>query len=126
MPHVVLAGSKKIPTNWPDWLLTYGGAVNVETGGGSIDVGTIGGELALRTGGGSIKVGAAKGKIKAETGWDLKVSPDLRSTPPPNVEDLRILREKVDPHKIWSGAWFVICWCPGKLILLRSSEMGKP
>ena len=47
-------------------------------------------------------------KVKAETGWDLKVSPDLRSTPPPNAEDLRILREKVDPHKIWSGGKRVV------------------
>ncbi|MBI3866826.1 MAG: hypothetical protein HY290_33520 [Planctomycetia bacterium] len=30
VPHVVLAGSKKIATNWPDWLLTYGGAVNID------------------------------------------------------------------------------------------------
>jgi glutaconate CoA-transferase, subunit B len=42
-------------------------------------------------------------KVKEETGWDLKVSPDLRPTVPPTAEEVRILREKVDPHKIWSG-----------------------
>ncbi len=42
-------------------------------------------------------------KVKAETGWDLKVSPDLRDTVPPTAEEIRILREQVDPKKIWTG-----------------------
>jgi DUF4097 and DUF4098 domain-containing protein YvlB len=45
-----------------------GGGVNAETGGGSIDVGTVGGELGLHTGGGSIEVRQANGKLVAETG----------------------------------------------------------
>jgi hypothetical protein len=28
VPRIVLSGSRAIPTNWPDWLLQYGGAVN--------------------------------------------------------------------------------------------------
>ena len=42
-------------------------------------------------------------KVKAETGWDIKISDDLQDTVPPMAEELRILREKVDPNKRWSG-----------------------
>jgi glutaconate CoA-transferase subunit B len=42
-------------------------------------------------------------KIKAEVGWDLKISADLKDTIAPTEEEIRILREKVDPNKIWSG-----------------------
>src|SRR5579864_9279817 len=45
-----------------------GGAVNAETGGGSIDVGSVASDVSLHTGGGSIKVNSAKGKIEAESG----------------------------------------------------------
>jgi glutaconate CoA-transferase, subunit B len=36
-------------------------------------------------------------KVKQETGWDLKVSPDLKDSIPPTQEELAVLREKVDP-----------------------------
>ncbi len=42
-------------------------------------------------------------KAKAETGWDLKVSSDLKDTVPPTTEEIRILREKVDPQQRWAG-----------------------
>jgi glutaconate CoA-transferase subunit B len=42
-------------------------------------------------------------KIKEETGWDLKIAPDLKATLPPTAEELRVLREVVDPNKRWSG-----------------------
>ena len=45
-----------------------GGGANAETGGGSIDVGTVSGDLGLQTGGGSIEVRHANGKVTAETG----------------------------------------------------------
>jgi glutaconate CoA-transferase, subunit B len=35
------------------------------------------------------------------TGWDLKVAPSLHITPPPSVEELRILREDLDPQGIY-------------------------
>ncbi len=37
----------------------------------------------------------------ANTGWDLKVAPSLRTTPPPSAEELRILREDLDPQGIY-------------------------
>lgn len=36
-------------------------------------------------------------KVKEETGWDLKISPDLKDTPPPTAEELRVLRETSAP-----------------------------
>lgn len=41
--------------------------------------------------------------IKAEVGWDIKIASDLKDTVPPTAEEIRILREKVDPKKIWAG-----------------------
>jgi len=37
----------------------------------------------------------------ANTGWDLKQVQKLRITEPPTVEELRILREELDPTKIY-------------------------
>ncbi len=42
-------------------------------------------------------------KVKTEVGWDLKIASNLQDTIPPSAEEIRILREKVDPHKLWSG-----------------------
>ncbi len=38
---------------------------------------------------------------QANTGWDLQVSPSLRYTQPPTMEELRILREELDPQGIY-------------------------
>lgn len=48
-------------------------------------------------------VGVTLDQVRAEVGWDIKVSSDLAETEPPTEEELRILREKVDPEKIWVG-----------------------
>lgn len=40
-------------------------------------------------------------EVQANTGWPLKVAPSLRRTDPPTQEELRILREELDPHKIY-------------------------
>jgi glutaconate CoA-transferase subunit B len=37
--------------------------------------------------------------IRANTGWDIQVSDDLKATVPPTKEELRLLREKVDPEQ---------------------------
>jgi acyl CoA:acetate/3-ketoacid CoA transferase beta subunit len=42
-------------------------------------------------------------KVREEVGWDLKVASDLKDTVPPTSEEIRILREVVDPNKIWAG-----------------------
>jgi glutaconate CoA-transferase subunit B len=42
-------------------------------------------------------------QIKAETGWKLKVSPDLEDTVPPTEKEMRALHEKVDPNRRFAG-----------------------
>lgn len=37
----------------------------------------------------------------ANTGWDLKIAPSMRTTPAPSAEELRILRADLDPQGIY-------------------------
>jgi glutaconate CoA-transferase, subunit B len=39
-------------------------------------------------------------EIKANTPWDLKVAEDLRSTEPPTPEELRVIRDVLDPFRM--------------------------
>jgi len=43
-------------------------------------------------------------EAKDNTGWDLKVSKNLRCTEPPSATELRILHEDLDPQGIYLGA----------------------
>jgi len=45
--------------------------------------------------------GATVEQARANTGWDLKVAPQLRTTEPPAESELRILREELDPTGIY-------------------------
>ena len=40
-------------------------------------------------------------QVQTEIGWELKVTPDLRETEPPTEEELRLLREKLDPQGLY-------------------------
>ena len=40
-------------------------------------------------------------QVKENTGWEIKTDPSLRSTEPPSDEELRILREDLDPSGIY-------------------------
>jgi glutaconate CoA-transferase subunit B len=55
------------------------------------------GELALA----ALHPGISADQAKANTGWPLKVSPDLFTTQAPQTEELRILREELDPEGIY-------------------------
>ena len=55
------------------------------------------GELVLT----ALHPGATVEQAKANTGWELKVAAELRTTPPPSAEELRILREELDPQGIY-------------------------
>jgi glutaconate CoA-transferase subunit B len=55
------------------------------------------GELVLT----ALHPGVSVEQVCANTGWDLKVAPALRTTPPPSSEELRILREDLDPQGIY-------------------------
>ena len=45
--------------------------------------------------------GATVEQAKANTGWALKVAAELRETEAPSAEELRILREELDPQGIY-------------------------
>ena len=42
-------------------------------------------------------------EVQQNTGWALRTAPNLRQTEPPTAEELRILREELDPNKIYLG-----------------------
>jgi glutaconate CoA-transferase subunit B len=56
------------------------------------------GELTLT----AIHCGVTIEQVKANTGWDLKISPELKETQPPTPEELRILRTELDPDHIYT------------------------
>jgi len=55
------------------------------------------GELVLA----ALHPGKTVEEVKANTGWELKIVPTLRTTQPPSEEELRILREELDPTGIY-------------------------
>ncbi len=55
------------------------------------------GELILT----ALHPGHSAEEARANTGWDLKVSPHLRTTEPPSERELKILREELDPQGIY-------------------------
>ena len=55
------------------------------------------GELVLA----ALHPGKTTEEAKENTGWNLKISTHLRRTESPKVEELRILREDLDPQRIY-------------------------
>ncbi len=55
------------------------------------------GELVLT----ALHPGATAEQARENTGWELKIAPSLRQTSPPGEEELRILREDLDPQGIY-------------------------
>ncbi len=49
----------------------------------------------------SIHPGITPQKIKENIGWDVKVARDLIETPPPGPDEIRIIREELDPRGIF-------------------------
>lgn len=39
--------------------------------------------------------------VRENTGWEVKSVPDLKTTPPPTADELRIMREELDPGGIY-------------------------
>jgi glutaconate CoA-transferase subunit B len=46
----------------------------------------------------AVHPGVSVDDVRAATGWDLRVADDLRTTPEPTDEELRLIREELDPH----------------------------
>lgn len=76
--------------------LRGGGPVGVVTDLGFLEPDDSG-ELVLT----ALHPGATVDLARANTGWELRISPDLRTTQPPAVEELRLLREELDPQGIY-------------------------
>ena len=55
------------------------------------------GELTLT----ALHPGRTAEEARANTGWDLKIAVELEHTLPPTAEELRILREDLDPQGIY-------------------------
>jgi len=49
----------------------------------------------------SLHPGVELVEVREEVGWELKVDPDLRETEPPAKEEMRLLREELDPHGLY-------------------------
>lgn len=48
-----------------------------------------------------IHPGISLEKLRADISWDIKISPNLETTEPPSKEELRIIREELDPDRIY-------------------------
>jgi glutaconate CoA-transferase subunit B len=46
----------------------------------------------------AVHPGVSVDDVRAATGWDLRVADDLRTTADPTDEELRLIREELDPH----------------------------
>jgi glutaconate CoA-transferase subunit B len=55
------------------------------------------GELRLE----SVHPGVEVTDVRAATGWDLQVADDLQTTPDPTDEELRLIREELDPEGVY-------------------------
>ncbi|MFL5777888.1 MAG: CoA-transferase subunit beta [Chloroflexota bacterium] len=50
----------------------------------------------------SIHPGATLDSVRGTIGWPVKVAPGLSQTPPPTLEELRFIREELDPHGVYT------------------------
>jgi len=50
----------------------------------------------------SVHPGTTAEQVQAEVSWPLRVAPDLKTTEPPTADELRIIREELDPHGIYA------------------------
>jgi glutaconate CoA-transferase subunit B len=46
----------------------------------------------------SLHAGVSPDQVRQNTGWDLDIPEDVERTPPPTEEELRLIREELDPQ----------------------------
>ncbi len=49
----------------------------------------------------SLHPGVKLAEVQAEVGWELRIAPDLRQTEPPTPDELRLLRDELDPQGVY-------------------------
>jgi len=69
------------------------GPTNVVTDLGTYVFDAATGEMTLAT----LHPGVTLEEVRANMGWEPKVADDLGETPPPTQEELRLIREELDP-----------------------------
>ena len=50
----------------------------------------------------SLHAGATVDAVRDTIGWDIRIAADLASTPPPTAEELRLIREELDPGGVYT------------------------
>jgi glutaconate CoA-transferase subunit B len=50
----------------------------------------------------SLHPGATVDGVRDTIGWDIKLAPDVARTPPPTAEELRLVREELDPEGVYT------------------------
>jgi len=76
-----------LPDGGPDTVITNLGVLGFDEGG----------EMVLT----SVHPGVSPEDVQANTGWPLKVAPALEVTPEPTDEELRLIREELDPRGLY-------------------------
>jgi glutaconate CoA-transferase subunit B len=56
------------------------------------------GEMTLRT----MHPGVSLDDVRASMGWDPRLAEDVGTTPPPTDEELRLIREELDPGGVYA------------------------
>jgi glutaconate CoA-transferase subunit B len=51
----------------------------------------------------SLHPGATLEQVRASMGWQVRVAADLAETPPPTTDELRLIREELDPAGDYRG-----------------------
>ena len=46
--------------------------------------------------------GATLDEVRATIAWEPRISPDLATTPAPTAEELRLVREELDPEGVYT------------------------
>ena len=106
-PHQIRRFPEKVDFHTSIGFLTGGDArkkTGVRGGGPEAVVTNLGvlrpnedGELILA----ALHPGVTYEEVQANTGWELKQAEDCPVTEPPNADELRILREELDPQRIY-------------------------
>jgi glutaconate CoA-transferase, subunit B len=50
----------------------------------------------------SLHPGATLDAVRTTIGWDVKVAEDVGTTPPPTADELRLIREELDPGGVYT------------------------
>ena len=49
----------------------------------------------------AVHAGVSVDQVVRATGWDLRIADDVRELPPPTAEELRLLRDEIDPRGVY-------------------------